>query len=132
MRGGFKRSCPTATIAQLGFIHEDSGQSFVLDIADLFRDTITVPCAFRAVAALKKAPHESIERMTRRMTGQALRRDQVIPTMIDRIKTLFAPADPNLDPPPRALKKAPADREGLAADLADRSADDADDPSGNP
>ena len=29
----------TATIPQLGFIHEDSGQSFVLDIADLFRDT---------------------------------------------------------------------------------------------
>ena len=27
----------TATIPQLGFIHEDAGQSFVLDIADLYR-----------------------------------------------------------------------------------------------
>jgi CRISPR-associated protein Cas1 len=26
----------TATIPQLGFIHEDSGQSFVLDVAELF------------------------------------------------------------------------------------------------
>ena len=31
----------TATIPQLGFIHEDPGQSFVLDIADLYRDTVT-------------------------------------------------------------------------------------------
>ena len=38
----------TATIPQLGFIHEDSGQSFVLDIADLFRDDVTVPVAFGA------------------------------------------------------------------------------------
>ena len=29
----------TATIPQLGFIHEDPGQSFVLDIADLWRTT---------------------------------------------------------------------------------------------
>ena len=33
----------TATIPQLGFIHEDAGQSFVLDIADLFRDSVTIP-----------------------------------------------------------------------------------------
>nr|MCA8837213.1 type I-E CRISPR-associated endonuclease Cas1e [Pseudomonadota bacterium] len=36
----------TATIPQLGFIHEDPGQSFVLDISDLFRDEITLPAAF--------------------------------------------------------------------------------------
>merc|ERR1711969_292679 len=29
--------CATSTIPQLGFIHEDPGQSFVLDIADLYR-----------------------------------------------------------------------------------------------
>ena len=38
----------TATIPQLGFIHEDAGQSFVLDIADLYRAEVTIPCAFRA------------------------------------------------------------------------------------
>jgi CRISPR-associated protein Cas1 len=44
----------TATIPQLGFIHEDSGQSFVLDIADLFRDTVTLPVAFQAAQLAAK------------------------------------------------------------------------------
>jgi CRISPR-associated protein Cas1 len=83
----------TATIPQLGFIHEDAGQSFVLDVADLFRDTVTVPCAFKAVLAAQKRPGENIERLTRRILGERFRRDQVIPTMIDRIKSLFTPSD---------------------------------------
>jgi CRISP-associated protein Cas1 len=83
----------TAAVPQLGFIHEDSGQSFVLDIADLFRDALTVPCAFKAVLAIEKCPGESIERMTRRIVGERLRRDQVIPAMIDWIKALFAETD---------------------------------------
>ena len=79
----------TATIPQLGFIHEDSGQSFVLDIADLFRDTVTLPIAFQAAQAAAKQPNQSIERLTRRLCGTALQRDGVIPAMIDRIKGLF-------------------------------------------
>jgi CRISPR-associated protein Cas1 len=81
----------TATIPQLGFIHEDSGQSFVLDIADLFRDTVTVPCAFKAVAVHQRRPGETLERLARRVVAERLRRDQVIPSMIDRIKALFEP-----------------------------------------
>ncbi len=80
----------TAAVPQLGFIHEDLGQSFILDIADLFRDMLTVPCAFKAALAVQKRPGELIERMTRRTVGERLRRDQVIPQMIDRIKALFA------------------------------------------
>jgi len=87
----------TAAIAQLGFIHEDSGQSFVLDIADLFRDTITVPCAFKAVALAQKRPGDPIERLTRRVVAERLRRDGVIPVMIDRIKELFAEETPDAD-----------------------------------
>jgi CRISPR-associated protein Cas1 len=83
----------TATIPQLGFIHEDSGQSFVLDIADLFRDELTVPCAFKAALAAQKRSGDSIERLARRSVGERLRRDQVIPAMIDRIKALFAAED---------------------------------------
>ncbi len=79
----------TATIPQLGFVHEDPGQSFVLDIADLYRDRTTIPCAFRAAKRVHQRPSENIERVVRRMTGQALARDQVIPVMIDRIKSLF-------------------------------------------
>ena len=80
----------TATIPQLGFIHEDPGQSFVLDIADLYRDEITVPFAFRAAKSVAEHPEENIERVSRRLTGQALSHEQVIPAMIERIKSLFA------------------------------------------
>jgi len=78
----------TATIPQLGFIHEDPGQSFVLDIADLFRDTIIIPCAFRAAKQVRDHPADSIERTARRLTGRALSDEKVIPKMIDRIKAL--------------------------------------------
>ena len=80
----------TATIPQLGFIHEDAGQSFVLDIADLFRDSVTIPTAFRAAKkALRDTVSENIERVTRRETGRTLSREQTIPKMIERIKDLF-------------------------------------------
>jgi CRISPR-associated protein Cas1 len=79
----------TATVPQLGFIHEDSGQSFVLDVADLFRDAVTLPIAFQAAARAAKEPDQTIDRLVRRIAGQKLRRDQVIPAMIDRIKELF-------------------------------------------
>ena len=79
----------TATIPQLGFIHEDPGQSFVLDIADLHRDAITIPCAFRAAKRVEERPEENVERVARRLTGEALAREHVIPAMIERIKSLF-------------------------------------------
>jgi len=79
----------TAAIPQLGFVHEDSGQSFVLDVADLFRDTITLPSAFKAAQIVQRRPTEPIERITRRLVAERLRRDGVIPAMIDRIKNLF-------------------------------------------
>ena len=80
----------TGTIPQLGFIHEDPGQSFVLDIADLYRDTITIPCAFRAAKRVADQRLNNIERVTRRSVGNTLAREQVIPSMIERIKSLFA------------------------------------------
>ena len=78
----------TATIPQLGFIHEDPGQSFVLDIADLYRVTVTIPCAFRAAKDVGDRDLD-IERVTRRLTGHTLAREQVIPAMIERVKSLF-------------------------------------------
>ena len=78
----------TATIPQLGFVHEDPGQSFVLDIADLYRDSVTIPCAFRAAKDVSERDLD-IERVTRRLTGQTLAREQVIPAMIERVKSLF-------------------------------------------
>lgn len=77
----------TGAIPQLGFIHEDSGISFPLDIADLFRDEVTLPVAFGALKA--KRPGEKLERAVRRIGGAEFRRKTVVPRMIDRIKELF-------------------------------------------
>lgn len=79
----------TGTIPQLGFIHEDSGISFCLDIADLFRDEITLPVAFRAVNQYEQRKGQSIESITRRLAGRTMFENHVIPDMIDRIKSLF-------------------------------------------
>ena len=79
----------TGAIPQLGFIHEDPGQSFVLDIADLFRDKITILFAFRAAKQVEERPDLSIERTTRRKIGRALADQNVIPAMIDRVNSLF-------------------------------------------
>lgn len=79
----------TSTIPQLGFIHEDSSNAFALDIADLYRETVCLPAAFRAVKRWETEKAEPLERYARRMAGSTLNEEQVIPTMIDRIKALF-------------------------------------------
>lgn len=76
-------------IPQLGFIHEHSGEAFALDIADLFRDTVLLPAAFKSARAVTDNPALDIERLTRRSAGEMLRTERVIPKMIERIKVLF-------------------------------------------
>ncbi|WP_419614307.1 type I-E CRISPR-associated endonuclease Cas1e [Thiolapillus sp.] len=77
-----------AAIPQLGFIHEDSGQSFVLDIADLYRDSITLQIAFTSA---KRAEKESstVDRLVRREAATVFRKQKVIPSMIDSIKKVI-------------------------------------------
>lgn len=81
----------TSTIPQLGFIHEDSAAAFALDIADLFRECVCLPAAFRAVKENDRRPDETLERLARRSAGRALHEQGVIAAMIDRIKQLFSP-----------------------------------------
>lgn len=77
-----------AAIPQLGFIHEDSGQSFVLDIADLYRDSITLQIAFTSA---KRAEKESstVDRLVRREAATVFRKQKVISSMIDSIKKVI-------------------------------------------
>lgn len=77
-----------AAIPQLGFVHEDSGQSFVLDIADLYRDSLTLTIAFTAA---KKAETDdaTIDRLVRREAGVQFRKQNVIGSMIDTIKKIL-------------------------------------------
>ena len=84
-------------IPQLGFIHERSGDAFALDVADLFRDTILLPAAFKSARSVMDNPSLGIERHTRRTTGEMLRAERVIPKMIDRIKVLFQDTTPPED-----------------------------------
>lgn len=77
-----------AAIPQLGFIHEDSGQSFVLDIADLFRESVTLQIAFK-VAKKAEADSQPIDRLIRREAATVFRKQGVIPAMIDSIKKVI-------------------------------------------
>ena len=86
-------------IPQLGFIHEHSGDAFALDIADLFRDTVLLPAAFKSASEIAQNPRLNVERHTRRTTGELLRAERVIPKMIDRIKTLFQDVPPSAGAP---------------------------------
>lgn len=83
-----------AALPQLGFIHEDSDQSFVLDVADLFRETVILPVAF-AVAKESATNHrDTVDRMVRKHMGHVLRKQEVIPKMIDKIKLILeSPAE---------------------------------------
>ena len=47
----------TGAIPQLGFIHEASGDAFALDIADLFRDTVLLPCGVPVGTHCDGQPH---------------------------------------------------------------------------
>lgn len=79
----------TGTIPQLGFIHESSGKAFALDIADLYRASVTLPVAFASAAEHKQAPHKEIERITRYNAGSRMRDEKLVSKMIDAIKELL-------------------------------------------
>ena len=84
-------------IPQLGFIHEDSGSAFCLDIADLFRETVTVPAAFAGVVASQQDPRLPLERAVRQQCGRVFQKVGLIAGMIDRIKGLIDADDRDRD-----------------------------------
>lgn len=85
----------TSTIPQLGFIHEDSANAFCLDIADIYRDEITIPVAFSATKEHNKNPDQDLERLVRRKAGKILKKKKIIPDMITKIKELLEPEQQN-------------------------------------
>lgn len=78
-----------ATIPQLGFVHEDSSQAFVLDVADLYRDSATLRIAFGAVRSMASFDM-TLERLVRRQANATFADEDVIPSMIERIKHLLS------------------------------------------
>jgi CRISP-associated protein Cas1 len=84
-------------IPQLGFIHEDSGNAFTLDIADLFRSSVTLPAAFSGVKECQRDIRLPLERTVRRAAGRLIREKSLVPEMIDRVKELFCADDGDRD-----------------------------------
>jgi CRISPR-associated protein Cas1 len=78
----------TATIPQLGFVHEDSASAWVLDIADLFREEVTLNVAFGAVKDAETSD-AGLEKLVRLRANAIFARENVIPAMIDRIQALI-------------------------------------------
>jgi CRISPR-associated protein Cas1 len=85
-----------AAIPQLGFIHEDSGQAFVLDIADLYRDTVTLQIAFSVAKNVAAGDDTSIDRLVRREASAVFRKQSVISSMIDKIKLVLRTEEQNV------------------------------------
>ncbi len=80
----------TATIPQLGFLHEDSGRAFVLDVADLHRTSVTIPSAFKALRGwMDQGETESLERKVRGVMMEQLRRRSLVAAMIDQIAEML-------------------------------------------
>ena len=75
-----------SALPQLGFIHEDSSQAFVLDIADLFRENVTLRIAFSVAKRIESGEDESVDRLVRRTASAEFRRLGVIPMMMDKVK----------------------------------------------
>lgn len=84
-------------LPQLGFVHEDSGSAFILDIADLVRHSFTVPVAFAAARGVLERG-EDLEVVTRRLAGKEIREQKLVPTLIARVQELFDADDGGGDP----------------------------------
>jgi CRISPR-associated protein Cas1 len=78
----------TATLPPLGFLHEDSGKSFILDLCDLYRTTVTVPIAFSAVKNTDGT--DSLDRRVRLAVSRHIRSTGFVDTVIDDIKELLS------------------------------------------
>lgn len=86
-----------SALPQLGFIHEDSDQSFVLDIADLYREAVTLRLAFSAAKRIEQGADDTVDRLVRQSAAREFRRIGLVPKMIDDIKSLFGVRDDAAD-----------------------------------
>ena len=71
----------------LGFVHVGHENSFVYDVADLYKAQITIPLAFEVAA---EEPDDDIGSIMRRRTRDAIVEHHVLEQMVKDIKSLFA------------------------------------------
>ena len=80
----------TGTLPPLGFLHEDSAKSWVLDVCDLYRTTVTVPLAFNCAKRVEQGGTDSLDRLCRRAVSRHVREAGFVDTVIDDIKEMLA------------------------------------------
>ena len=71
----------------LGFVHVGHENSFVYDIADLYKADITIPLAFEVAATISK---EEIPSVMRRKTRDKMVKMNILKQMVHDIKSLYA------------------------------------------
>lgn len=71
----------------LGFVHVGHENSFVYDIADLYKADITIPLAFEVAATISK---EEISSVMRRKTRDKMVKMNILKQMVHDIKSLLA------------------------------------------
>jgi CRISPR-associated protein Cas1 len=104
----------------VGFIHTGKPQSFVYDIADIFKFDTVVPEAFRVVAAVEKGrmldgqPVREPASAVRRLCRDAFRRTNLLTRLIPTIEDVLAAGGlPVPEAPPEAMPVAIPDPEPL-------------------
>ena len=79
-------------------IHEDSAQSFVLDVADLFREEVTLRIAFSVAKRIEGGDDRSVDRLVRQTASAEFRSKAIIPSMMDKVKALLSKGDDEAAP----------------------------------
>lgn len=94
----------------VGFIHTGKPQSFVYDIADIFKFDTVVPVAFRIAAKKPRDP----EREVRLACRDAFRQSKILHRIIPTIEQVLAAGGLEVpEPPPEAVAPAIPNKEGL-------------------
>lgn len=76
----------------LGFVHTGNINSFVYDIADLYKGSICIPCAFEVVSKCKNEPY-LLEKMLRITCRSYYKKLDLVKMMINDIDNLFESID---------------------------------------
>ncbi len=102
----------------IGFLHTGKPQSFVYDIADLYKLDTVVPEAFRIAGLAQKGKLDMpVERAVRLACRDAFRKSGLLARIIPRIEEVLTAGDlPRPPPPAEALGPAFDDPEGMADD----------------
>ncbi len=94
----------------VGFIHTGKPQSFVYDIADMFKFETVVPVAFRIAARKPREP----EREVRLACRDIFRQTKLLKRIIPAIEEVFAAGEVKMpEPPPESVDPAIPNKEGM-------------------